>query len=346
MEQGHKMSDKGIENTSYEKESKYYIGDENDDMSQEFWILLLWGLINDVPKKEWDKFSHDLIYDNRFNSSHKVVDVIRDNADRRERRIVKGTKLYRARIYYQEPLWEFVSELFSEKSIEKNKSISNNAVQLDEYYNMQLAAVIMAIEKGASKDNAVIDSINKWGRKKFKGYNARGSGKAPVDKTSSGRINPKGISYLYLAEDPETSIYEVRPTIDQHVSVAMFKTTEEIRIYDLAEDSIKPDNKNMGDDDSLFEVIQRRFSEPNSGDTLRYVPTQYLGETIKQMGFDGIRFRSSLKKDGINIVLFDDNKCKAIRSDITKVSSINLEYANPDIYELESYVNSSYGEKG
>lgn len=66
------------------------------------------------------------------------------------------------------------------------------------------------------------------------------------------------------------------------------------------------------------------YKKPNSGDTFRYMPTQYLGEIIKQMGFDGLRFNSSLKKGGVNIVLFDDKKCKAIRSDIIKVGNIEL----------------------
>ena len=41
------------------------------------------------------------------------------------------------------------------------------------------------------------------------------------------------------------------------------------------------------------------------------------------MGFDGLRFKSAVKNGGINIVLFDDMKCKAIRSDLIKVSDIN-----------------------
>ena len=321
------------------KDNNYRVDVENDDKPEWFWKLMLWGLINDVPIKEWDEFAHDLIYKNRFSSSHKVVDVIKNYAEKREKRIRKAEKLYRARIYYQDPLREFLLELFKGHDIKRAKSIENSSFKSEEFYNMQLAAVLMAIQ-GDSKDNAIVDSIKKWGRKRFKGYNPAGSGKAPVNSTPSGRFNPERISYLYLTEDPETSIYEVRPTIGQHVSVTLFKTTEELRIYDLAENIKTQDDYRKDEDGPLFGEIQRRFSEPNSGDALRYVPTQYLGEIIKQMGFDGIRFRSSLKQDGTNIVLFDDKKCKAIRSDITKVCGIELKYENPDIYELENYVNS------
>lgn len=40
------------------------------------------------------------------------------------------------------------------------------------------------------------------------------------------------------------------------------------------------------------------------------MPTQYLTETIKNMGFDGIRFKSALNSNGINIVLFSEEYCK------------------------------------
>ena len=110
-------------------------------------------------------------------------------------------------------------------------------------------------------------------------------------------------------------------------------------IYFLAtynNQELKPqEGENTDKDYALFDVIRKRFSEPNSGDSFKYLPTQYLGEIIKQMEFDGIRFNSSLKKGGINIVLFDDKKCKATRSDIIKVSNIELKLDNPDIYQLE-----------
>jgi hypothetical protein len=62
-------------------------------------------------------------------------------------------------------------------------------------------------------------------------------------------------------------------------------------------------------------------------------------EKIKLMGFDGLRFRSSLKAGGVNVVLFEDKKCKAIHSDIIKVGAINVSIEKPDIYLLEEYLN-------
>ena len=58
----------------------------------------------DIPEKEWNEFTHNLIYKDRFSSSHKVVDVIKSFAEKCTVEIKKGQVFYRARIYRQDPL--------------------------------------------------------------------------------------------------------------------------------------------------------------------------------------------------------------------------------------------------
>ena len=310
------------------------------ELSQDQWWLLLWSLITDIPEKEWKEFTHDLIYKDRFSSSHKVVDVIKGFSGKCTATIKEGQVLYRARVYHQDPLREFLSDVFKNPNTKKPIDRNDN---INEYYNMQLATVIMAVKKGSPRAKEIIASYDKWQRKRFKGYKASDSGAPPADIGSAGRINPERIQYLYLAEDPETAIYEVRPTIGQHVSVAYFKIMEELKIYDLAREIKSQEGEAPGNDYTLFNVIQQRFSEPNIGDTFRYLPTQYLGERIKHMGFDGLRFKSSLKNGGINVVLFDDKKCKAFRSDMIKVGNIELKFENPEIYQLEELMKNDEG---
>ena len=317
------------------------MNDENtlttEELSEDQWWVLLYSLVTDIPEKEWSDFSHDLIYKDRFSSSHKVVDVIKHFSERCTYKIKKGRALYRARIYHQDPLREFLSEMFSNS---KGKKTTENVGDLNDYYNMQLAAIVMEVKNGTERGKEITDAYNKWKRKRFKGYNSSESGIPPANRVSSGRLNPERIKYLYLAEDPQTAVYEVRPTIGKYVSVATFKTTDEIKIYDLVKKISPQGEENPKNDFALFSVIQQRFSEPNSGDILRYLPTQYLGEQIKKMGFDGIRFNSSLNQDGVNVVLFDDKKCKAICSDMIKVGNIKLQLDNPEIYQLEEYLNN------
>ncbi len=304
----------------------------SDKFTQEQWMLMLFSFVTDLPIKEWNEFSHDLIYKNRFSSSHKVVYVIRNFAEKCANTIPKGTKLYRARIYYQNPFQEFVVGVFKNTALKKT---ADNTSSINDYFNLQLASMVMEVNKKTSRGEEIINAYKKWQRKRFKGYNATESGAPPNNKASSGRLNPDRIRCLYLSEDPNTAVYEVRPTIGQYVSVATFMVKDEMNIYDLTKVINVQEGDNSGDEIALFNVIQQRFSEPNTGDVYKYLPTQYLGEIIKQMGFDGIRFKSSLKRDGINIVLFDDKKCKAICSDLVNVGDISLDIVPSDIYQFE-----------
>ncbi len=53
-------------------------------------------------------------------------------------------------------------------------------------------------------------------------------GAPPAQKAKIGRINPQGISYLYLSNDKQTAILEVRPWLKQTVSVGYFKITSDL----------------------------------------------------------------------------------------------------------------------
>jgi len=51
---------------------------------------------------------------------------------------------------------------------------------------------------------------------------------------SEGRVNPRGIAYLYLATDRKTAISEVRPWKGALVSVASFKMVKDARLVDCS----------------------------------------------------------------------------------------------------------------
>lgn len=313
------------------------IDTDMEDMPQEFWELILFSFLADMPTNEWNEFSNDLIYKNRFSSLHKMVDVIDRCADKCKHTIEKETALYRARIYDKDPLQEFLHDYFKQLGEKKGKLQPDMISTLDKCQGMQIAAFMTLMDKETDNGKEVREYYKKWKRKRFKGYNSEGSGIPPADKTSPGRINPEKISYLYLSEDPNTAAYEVRPIISQYISVAKFKITEDIVVFDMTGDTNAEIENNVNNDNMLFDVIKRRLSEPNSGNPFKYLPTQYLSEKIKGMGFDGIRFRSSLKNDGINVVLFDNKKCKAVSSDIIRVEGIQMQFVEPDIYCLDNY---------
>ncbi|WP_413773684.1 RES domain-containing protein [Paenibacillus validus] len=64
--------------------------------------------------------------------------------------------------------------------------------------------------------------------------------------------------------------------------------------------------------------------DPSASD-YEYVPTQYLAELIKTLGYDGFIFKSSVGPDN-NLVFFDQTKLKAINSRLYQVSSISYEF--------------------
>ena len=174
---------------------------------------------------------------------------------------------------------------------------------------------------------------DKTGFPKSKMYNP------PPDKTKSGRANPTGISYLYLANSVDTSLYEVRSTLYDFVTIGTFRLKEDIDIINLRGDIYDP--MFIADTDDLEDfLIHRPFirklefelSKPKrrSDTELDYLPTQYLSEFIKSIGFDGVEYQSSLYSDGYNLAIFTPEKFECLDTKIYEIKKLNLEYSEID----------------
>lgn len=157
-------------------------------------------------------------------------------------------------------------------------------------------------------------------------------GKPPVNKATSGRANPKGIPYLYISTDLDTTLYETRATYLDYVTVGTFRLTSDIKVVKL----IGIDDLNPFEVDLLEKVLYQPFlkrlevelSKPlRRFDTeLDYLPTQYLCEFIKHIGFDGVAYGSAMKKRGVNIAIFDDTKIECIESKVIEIKDISIIY--------------------
>lgn len=158
-------------------------------------------------------------------------------------------------------------------------------------------------------------------------------GKPPTEITSPGRANPKGIPYLYVACDEKTSIYEVRATYLDYVTIGVFKLRENIRIIRLREVtnkspfSIQNLEKYVYYKKFLLE-LEKELSKPlrRYDSELDYLPSQYLCEFIKSNGYDGVEYASSLNKDGINLAIFNDEKLECIDTKIIEIKNIEIEF--------------------
>lgn len=139
--------------------------------------------------------------------------------------------------------------------------------------------------------------------------------------TEDGRTNPKYIRYLYVSEDEATAMIEVKPVLESFVSIAKITSKEPLSLLDiprsLAGDS---DAESIG----FIMGINEFFSSPSLGELKDYLPAQYIAEYIKSLEkFDGIRFHSSLNKTGLNLTIFNYQKCLAVASKIYAVTQIH-----------------------
>ena len=66
------------------------------------------------------------------------------------------------------------------------------------------------------------------------GYKPEDMGAPPLAKAKGGRVNPEGIRILYLSNDKNTTLYEVRAGIYDYVTIGEFKLLKGITVIDLA----------------------------------------------------------------------------------------------------------------
>ncbi|HCS65910.1 MAG TPA: hypothetical protein DIW64_18610 [Cellvibrio sp.] len=173
-----------------------------------------------------------------------------------------------------------------------------------QYINRRIATGLGTIPAGKIFYRA---RIHEFGKKDL--YKRKEMGAPPNGKAGSGRMNPEGISYLYLANSSNTAIAEIRPWKGATLSVGKFKTQKELRIVSLSksiEITDPTDTKTTTKFviDSILHALY--FSIPAHGeDKFSYLASQYIAEQFKQRNVDGIEYPSVLNEEGTNTVLFD-----------------------------------------
>lgn len=155
--------------------------------------------------------------------------------------------------------------------------------------------------------------LGHWSEKfSYLPYRNHEIGAPPAHLCSEGRLNRKGTTALYVASSRNIAIAEVRPHPGHLVTTAEFWTVRELRIADFASVDIRRFLS-----DSRLEDMRRIVSLgtvlnlpaiPELKDD-RYRATQLISDCIREAGFDGVSFRSSLGH-GSNTVLFDANSAK------------------------------------
>jgi len=156
----------------------------------------------------------------------------------------------------------------------------------------------------------------------------------PREISTAGRANPIGIPYLYLSDNEETILYEIRASYLDEISIASFSKNEELKEQIIISDFTEvptlyhPNAVNKRIKSTLLkQIISRDLSKPmrRYDSELDYIPTQFICEFIKVFtNVQGIKFRSSLHNVGNNLVVFNQDimKCKSVKR--VQISKVNI----------------------
>jgi RES domain-containing protein len=162
-------------------------------------------------------------------------------------------------------------------------------------------------------------------------------GAPPANLAGHGRLNPKGIPYLYLASDQITAVSEVRPWIGCDITVAEFSLVYDCELVNFSNKhyvNIPEGEQFEGPEFTWRELIAWMFSAPfDPRDDTAYIPTQYLAEQMKGAGLSGIIYDSALSSGGYNVTLFDVDRAKAVRRQIARVTIAKVDAQFEEINE-------------
>lgn len=215
---------------------------------------------------------------------------------------------------------------FSEKLKKKNRFFLSDD---DEVRKLERLFRFLIEEKRTENEGCYFRARNAYNSRKK--HLITEMGMPPCDKALNGRANPVGIPYLYLASDVKTAIAEVRPYINDYITVGIFKLKRNIKIIDFRYISPFLFSKDEDFEDSIKQIVYlenlgQELSRPiNPREVaLEYLPTQYLCELIKHNKGDGVVYKSSLS-EGYNLAIFE-NTFECIETELYKIKSSSVVY--------------------
>ena len=247
----------------------------------------------DIARELWLSFNDEVRYRHRFFPTHAILDKLSAIARQCELTIEPGRIFYRARII-------------------------DGAAEAEHM-----------LTKCYRSDSS--EEERKWYRNKgnkFRGLSKEGSFVPPnPDSIRDGRSNAKFIRFLYVAESPTTAVFEVRPILYSAINVAGIEVKEKLTVANIAVDIDMNPEIEKSVDEWVLSFIQSAFSSPtNNPDD--YIASQIVAEYLRHLGYDGIRYGSSLHRGGFNLTIFDVTKCDAVFSTDMRLENVKM-YLRP-----------------
>lgn len=306
------------------------------------YIILIKALL-DSTVADWNKYrsiaSKDI-------NSKEVDDFLNKllEKDLSRKIINSGSTVFRARQICQKNQEEigvskdlFYDKIFScfvtKEDIDKYEKTGLNFTKENIFYHKlsQLEAIDTSIVE------QIFIVINEMLNATFLGFGKDKCGVPPMEFRKEGRLNRVDDAFLYASLDPETAINEMRPMVGQQFSIANGMLKKDMVFANLS------DYSQCSETNAMLCQLINQIAEPNTEqDVTFYHITQLVSHKIKDKGYDGILFKSSLRKEGVNALIFDEHN-------IEFVSSYNLEIDNVKVdktlfsEEFENFMNTLRG---
>lgn len=174
-----------------------------------------------------------------------------------------------------------------------------------------------------------------------KGYPLDQMSAPPEGKSSEGRANARGITCLYLANNIETALHEVRAMAFDYVTVAKMRLKKDIVLVNLRDiNRISPFSDNI--DPLDYAVNAKYLNQINdemgkalrrNDSTLDYVPTQYIADYIKSIEdsqgnhlYSGIEYNSTTNPKGFNLAIYDPDLFECESADVYEIGKLQYDY--------------------
>ena len=306
------------------------IKNHNLDDDQAWLILLMFFLSN---QREWEKLR--TYAGEQDDPSQELLDFFHRvfNGQLPIQLFSPGTIFFRARriaskdestlgVNLDEIANEMYRVIMSDKDFEAIQQMSTDGflyLNIGDYYQIKQ----ISMKEYTPEQLSRFESL----RKKYSvpgvyGFDANGSGVPPEKFRREGRLNTVSDAYLYLTLEKETAIHEMRPSIGQIYSLASYQSTTELKIVNLTGEYSNLEESTLG-----FTGISK-VSEPNvENDTRFYRITQHMAHILHERGFDGIKYKSAMRANGYNILLFCDNNVQFLSSEIVSINDVKIDYS-------------------
>ncbi len=161
----------------------------------------------------------------------------------------------------------------------------------------------------------------------FEKFAAANMGPPPADAASAGRAQPAGVAMLYLADAAETAIAEVKPDAGEYVTVGTFRVRagRNLKVLDLTRFDTSLLSAPLREQSDLIGLSRHAFSAPvHPGDPRKYHAHAYFVQKVRDLGYDGIGYRSAVQDKGRCFAFFESSYFRCTQTRLHQALSVSV----------------------